>query len=205
MGVPFMTVYNVYAAVLRGMGDSKMSFYAVLVSAVTNVFLDILFVAVFFWGAPGAALASVISQVMMAVFMIYYARKRHEILRVESKRLFDRTLFIRGCSLSIPITIQSVIASFGGLILQNFMNGFGSVTVAAITTAYRIDTLLLLPVINLGTGIAVITSQNIEFINFLLDSDLEFEVWTVYENGKVRKLSREKAIWAYREAGLELR
>ena len=51
----------------------------------------------------------------------------------------------------------------------------------------------------------VITSQNIEFINFLLDSDLEFEVWTVYENEKVRKLSKEKAIWAYREAGLELR
>ena len=51
----------------------------------------------------------------------------------------------------------------------------------------------------------VITSQNIEFINFLLDSDLEFEVWTVYENEKVRKLSKEKAIWACREAGLELR
>lgn len=51
----------------------------------------------------------------------------------------------------------------------------------------------------------VITSQNIEFINFLLDSDLEFELWTVYENEKVRKLSKEKAIWAYREAGLELR
>lgn len=51
----------------------------------------------------------------------------------------------------------------------------------------------------------VITSQNIEFINFLLDSDLEFELWTVYENNIVRKLSKEKAIWAYREAGLELR
>ena len=51
----------------------------------------------------------------------------------------------------------------------------------------------------------VITSQNIEFINFLLDSDLEFELWTVYENNMVRKLSKEKAIWAYREAGLELR
>ena len=51
----------------------------------------------------------------------------------------------------------------------------------------------------------VITSQNIEFINFLLDSDLEFEVWTVYENEKFRKLSKEKAIWACREAGLELR
>ena len=51
----------------------------------------------------------------------------------------------------------------------------------------------------------VITSQNIEFINFLLDSDLEFELWTVYENNMVWILSKEKAIWAYREAVLELR
>ena len=51
----------------------------------------------------------------------------------------------------------------------------------------------------------VVTSQNIEFIDFLLDSDLDFEVWTVYENNKVRKLSKEVAIWIYRKAGLELR
>ena len=51
----------------------------------------------------------------------------------------------------------------------------------------------------------VITSQNIEFINFLLDSDLDFEVWTVYENNLVIKLTKEEAIWTYREAGLELR
>ena len=51
----------------------------------------------------------------------------------------------------------------------------------------------------------VITSQNIEFINCLLDSDLKFEVFTVYENNIVRKMSKEKAIWAYREEGLELR
>ena len=51
----------------------------------------------------------------------------------------------------------------------------------------------------------VITSQNIEFINFLLDSDLDFEVWTVYENNLVRKLTKEEAIWTHREAGLELR
>ena len=161
VGVPFITAYNVYAAVLRGIGDSKMSFYAVLVSAITNVFLDIVFVGVFRWRAEGAAIASVISQVMMAIFMIYYSREKYEILRVKSKKTFDMSLFKKGCSLSLPITIQSIIMSFGNLILQNFMNGFGTVTVAAITTAYRIDTLLLLPVINLGTGIAIITSQNI--------------------------------------------
>ena len=56
--------------------------------------------------------------------------------------------------------IQSSVNAFGSLILQNFMNGFGSHTVAAITTAYRIDCILILPMINLGSGISTIVAQN---------------------------------------------
>ena len=56
--------------------------------------------------------------------------------------------------------IQSSISSLGSLILQNFMNGFGTQTVAAITTAYRIDTIVLLPIINLGSGISTLTAQS---------------------------------------------
>lgn len=161
LGIPFMTIYNVYAAVLRGMGDSKVSFYSVLVSAVVNVFLDILFVAVFRWRAEGAAFATIIAQIVMTLFIVRYAKRKHPCLRKRAKKLIDYKVLRNGSSLALPITIQSVIASFGNLILQNFMNGFGTSTVAAITTAYRVDSLLLLPIINLGTSVAIITSQNI--------------------------------------------
>ena len=56
--------------------------------------------------------------------------------------------------------IQSSISAFGSLLLQNFMNGFGTQTVAAITTAYRVDTIILLPIINLGSGISTIVAQS---------------------------------------------
>lgn len=160
-GIPFMTVYNVYAAVLRGIGDSKMSFYAVLVSAITNVILDIVLVVGLRWGAEGAALATLFAQIIMTLYMVYYAKKKHRIFFSLKGGIFDRDILRKGSSLAVPITVQSVITSFGNLILQNFMNGFGTATVAAITTAYRIDTMLLLPVINLGTGISIIVSQNI--------------------------------------------
>ena len=64
-----------------------------------------------------------------------------------------------GLHMGIPPTVQSSVGAFGNLILQNFMNGFGTLTVAAITTAYRVDTIILLPIINLGSAISTMTAQ----------------------------------------------
>lgn len=161
-GVPVLTVYNVYAAVMRGIGDSKAPFWAVVVSSVTNILLDVLFVGVFRWGVNGAAIATVIAQLLMTVFIVLYAMRKYPHLRIRrSHPLMDRVLVRSGCALAVPITVQSVISASGNLVLQNFMNSFGTPTVAAITTAYRIDSMILLPVINLGTGIATVTSQNV--------------------------------------------
>lgn len=161
IGIPFLTIYNIYSAVLRGIGDSKAPFYSVLVSSVMNVILDIVFVAVFGWGVVGAAIATVLSQIAMAIYIIGYAVKRYEILRFHvQKEKMEPSVLREGCRLSLPICIQSLISASGNLILQGFMNGFGTTTVAAITTAYRIDTMILLPVVNMGTGISTITAQN---------------------------------------------
>ena len=73
-GVPFLALYNVYSAALRGLGDSRAPFYAVLVSSVVNVALDLLFVAVFRWSVAGAAAATVAAQAAMALFLIFLRR-----------------------------------------------------------------------------------------------------------------------------------
>lgn len=74
--------------------------------------------------------------------------------------MLDLSILKQGSAFGIPVAIQSCLSSVGSLILQNFMNGFGTPTVAAITTAYRIDCILLLPIINLGTGISTAVAQN---------------------------------------------
>ena len=161
LGMPFLAVYNVYSAVLRGVGDSKAPFLSVLFSSVLNVILDVVLVYCLRWRVAGAALATLISQALMTVFIVVYAVRRYEILRFRaSKKLFDRGVIRDGCRLALPITIQSGVSSVGHLVLQNFMNGFGTVTVAAITSAYRVDSVILLPIINLGTAISTITAQN---------------------------------------------
>ena len=160
LGLPFLAVYNAYSAVLRGMGDSKAPLLSVLVSSLLNIVLDILLVYSMGWGVRGAAVATVTSQALMMLFIVIYAR-RYEALRMRpSLLLYDASLVYHGCRLAVPITVQSGVNSIGHLALQNFMNSFGTQTVAAITSAYRIDCIILLPIINLGTAISTVVAQN---------------------------------------------
>ena len=158
-GVPFLAVYNLLAALLRAVGNSKASFYAVLLSSLMNVALDVLLVLVFPFGVAGAAAATVISQIAMTVFMAVYLKTHYPEL-VSNGMRFDRSVFRQGLSFSMPPTIQNSVTSAGNLVLQNFMNQFGAITVLAITTSYRVDSLMLLPIFNLGSAISSMTARS---------------------------------------------
>ena len=162
LGLPVVAVYNVYAAVLRGMGESKAPLYAVLVASLVNVGMDLLLVGPANMGVRGAALATVASQVMMALFLVAWTVRRRPQLRFRPGRgCMDRGSLRRGMALGLPVAIQSSINSLGSVVLQNFMNSFdSSQLVAAITTAYRVDTVILLPVTNLSSGISTVAAQN---------------------------------------------
>ena len=102
-GIPFLAVYNVYAAALRGIGDSRAPFLAILFSSAINVGLDILFVAFLHWGVEGAAAASVLSQAAMAAFLIIYAVKKYPLLRY---RLGKRVICRRALRQGVHDTVQ---------------------------------------------------------------------------------------------------
>lgn len=159
-GIPFLTVYNVYGAVLRGHSNSKTPFLCMAVAGVLNVCLDALFVFGLNFGVNGAALATAVAQAFSCISLLIYTVKNYEHLRFKiSRSLFKELIMKEGMDISMPITIRSIINAFGSVVLQNFMNGFGSVTVAAIATSYRIDCVLLLPAINFSIGISTLVSQ----------------------------------------------
>lgn len=161
LGLPAMAVYNILNAILRGMGDSRTPLLAIVISSLSNIALDLLFIAGFGWGIAGAAWATILAQVLMTAFLLAYVPRRHPMLRrAERERLIDRMVLRRGVSLGLPTALQSSVHSVGGLLLQNVMNSFGAQVVAAITTAYRIDSMGLLPTINIGSGIATFVGQN---------------------------------------------
>ena len=160
-GLPFLAVYNVYTATLRGLGDSRIPFLSILVSSVINVLLDILFVAELRWGVLGAAAATVLSQAIMTVFIVLYGTSKYPWLKSGyRKESFCGAVVRDGLRYGLPPMVQSSISALGSLVLQDFMNRFGTDTVTAITTAYRIDTLILLPIVNLGSGISTVTAHS---------------------------------------------
>ena len=161
-GIPFLAVYNAYSALLRGLGDSRAPFLSVLVCSVINVILDLYFVAVLDWGAGGAAAATALSQAAMTLFVVVYAVRKYPVLRFRPGRnLFHKAIAAKELAFSLPPAVQSGTVSVGNLVLQRFMNSFGEQTVAAVTTAYRVDSVILLPIINFGSGIATVVAQNI--------------------------------------------
>lgn len=162
LGIPCLAVYNVYASVLRGLGDSRAPFLSVLVCSGLNVILDILFVVILPYGAAGAAAATIISQAAMTIFVICYAFQKYPLLRFRFHRqAINSLLLTSGTAFSLPPAVQAGTTSLGNIFLQRFMNGFGEQTVAAITTAYRVDCVIILPIVNFGSGIATVVAQNI--------------------------------------------
>lgn len=161
IGIPFLALYNVYSAALRGIGNSTTSFIAVVISSIVNAGLDYVFVAVFRFGVAGAAVATVISQAAMTVYVVAYSVKNYpELCRPTFKLIQARGAALSdGIKFGMPPAVQSSISSAGDLVLQRFMNGFGEQTVAAITTAYRIDTVLCLPISNFSTAISTLVAQ----------------------------------------------
>lgn len=162
IGIPFLVIYNTYSAVLRGLGDSRAPFLSVLVCSLANVILDILLVVVLRFGTAGAAAATAISQAAMAVFIVRYTAKKYPGLRFQvNRKQFDKSLLMQGLKFGLPPSVQAGMTSAGSIVLQRFMNGFGEQTVAAITTCYRVDCVIILPIVNFGSGIATIAAQNI--------------------------------------------
>lgn len=160
IGIPFLALYNTYSALLRGMGNSRVPFVAVLISSVVNVGLDYLFAVRFQWGVSGAATATVLSQAAMTGYVVLYTVITFPEFRFSP---FKRSAYSgerdKGASFGMPPAVQGSVSSVGNVILQKFMNGFGEHTVSAITTAYRIDTVLLLPIVNFSTAISTLVAQ----------------------------------------------
>ncbi len=160
IGVPFLAIYNTYSAALRGVGNSKVPFISVLISSVINGVFDYVFIGICGFGVWSAAVATVISQIVMTVYIITFTARHYPALRFSKSHMKEwQTTIKNGGKYALPPAVQSSVTSVGNIFLQRFMNTFGEQTVAAVTTAYRVDSFLLLPIVNFSTAISTIVVQ----------------------------------------------
>ena len=162
LGIPFLALYNLAGALLRGTGNSRTPLVAIILASLVNVGLDLLLVWGLEWGIRGAAVATVIAQALSAFYLLWYLRQgKGGFYFTLSPRAASRACLAEGLKLSLPRVIQSGASSLGSLLLQSVMNSFGVDVVAAITTSYKVDSLAILPILNMSTAISVFTGQSI--------------------------------------------
>lgn len=153
--------YNLLAALLRAVGNSRVPLYALILAAVINVVLDIWFVGGLGLGIAGAAYATVIAQGFSVVFCLMYIAKRADLLRFRfSDVVFDRNLIGRLLGTGFSMSLMLGVVSIGSVTLQGAVNSFGSQVIAAHTTARKIDAMFMQPQFAVGTAAATFVGQN---------------------------------------------
>ena len=154
-------LYYLHSCAYRGMGDSRTDLYCLIVSVISNIFLDLLFVAVFHWGVAGSAWATALAQLMSAVFAALLLRKKYPEMRLTREDTRPDPEILRGIGrLAVPIAVQTAFNNLGNLAAQAAVNVFGTVAMAAYTAAGRVGTLALVPLESIGSSISVFAGQN---------------------------------------------
>ena len=162
LGIPFTMAYNLLASIIRALGDSRTPFYFLILSALLNVGLDLLFIVNFGWGAAGAAVATVISQAISALLCYIYMYRHFEILRYRSadEKASDWERQKHLLSIGVPMGLQFSITAIGSIMLQSANNALGTASVTAFTVAMRIKMFFISPCENLGVAMATYCGQN---------------------------------------------
>lgn len=161
-GIPFIFLYNMVAAIMRALGDSKTPLYFLILASALNIGLDLLFVIPFQMGVLGAALATDISQAISGVLSFVFLCHKFEVLSMEKEdRRFSKSACVRLLGIGLPMGLQCSITAIGSVIMQWAVNMLGSTAVAAVTAAGKTMNLLTAPLESIGTAMATYAGQNL--------------------------------------------
>ena len=154
--------FNGTSAILRGLGDSKTPMYFMMISTITNIVLDILFVVKFKWGIEGAAWATIISQGGAFLTAVIYLNRTHKLISIRFKDfVFDYKIFIQSLRIGLPTGFQHTFVALGMMALIKIVNNFGTDTIAAYSVAGRIDSIAMQPAMVFSQALAAFVGQNI--------------------------------------------
>ena len=160
IGWPFVFVYNVYGNALKAMGNSKVPTFFLALSAVINIILDLIFVAVFKWGVAGASIATVVAQISTCGLIYVYIQIKVKDLRFKKGEFIVRKrLAIRTFRDGIVTAIQQAVPPLGKTLVMAKVNTLGVVAMATNGIINRVDNFAILPAQNLGLGVMTYIAQ----------------------------------------------
>ena len=162
LGMIFQFGYNIVAALLRSVGDSRASMYFLLIASVVNIGLDLLFVAVFKMGAAGAAIATDISQGLSCLAAFIYMYRKYPFFRFgRADFRLDGKIIPQIAKMGFPVTLQQMIAALGIVFIQRAVNGYGQAMTASFTVGSRIELYAQMPLNSFYMALATYVGQNV--------------------------------------------
>lgn len=160
-GISFTYLYNYFASVMRSMGNSIIPLIFLIISAVINIVLDIIFVVPLNMGVAGAAYATIIGQGFSALGIAVYSIVKVPQIRLRRKHLrLNKHIAKRIADYSVLASIQQSIMNFGILMIQGLVNSFGVSAMAAFTAVVKIDSFAYMPVQDFGNAFSTFIAQN---------------------------------------------
>lgn len=162
MGIPATYLYNILSGIIRSMGDSRTPLYFLTLSSFLNIGLDLFCIINLKMGVAGAAVATVVSQLISGILCLVYMYKKFEILHItrEEWRMNLSHMKIL-CGMGVPMGLQYSITAIGSVILQTAVNGLGSLAVASVTAGNKVGMFFCCPYEAMGSTMATYGGQNV--------------------------------------------
>ena len=161
-GLPFLFFYNLSTGIFSALGDSRTPFVFLVISSLSNIVLDVLFVTAFQMGVSGVAWATFLCQGVSCVLAVITVLKRlRKFKSAGSTKWFDWMILKKFVSIAIPSTLQQSFISVGNIIIQSIINGFGTEVMAGYSGAIKLNNLVITSFTTLGNGMSNYTAQNL--------------------------------------------
>ena len=161
-GILFTALYNVEAAILRSVGDSRSPFYALVLSSLLNILLDVVFVRSFGLGVAGVAIATVLAQIISVLVLLGRLQRMDPRYRVEVGRLkMNWPLLGEILAMGLPAGLQSSLIAVSNIFVNRYINSFSSELMAGVGVAQKVDRFINMPCQALGMAATTFVSQNL--------------------------------------------
>ena len=157
----FQIFYNVAAAIMRAVGDSRRPFYYLVVACVINIVLDLYFVRSLGMGAAGVAYATVIAQGISAVLAVATLIRETSAIKLSIKDLcWDSEIMSRVLHVGVPTAVQMAITSFSNIFVMSYVNYFGTDFSSGYTAYFKTEMLLFMPITSIAVAATTFVGQN---------------------------------------------
>lgn len=154
IGIPFLIVSNSFSNIIRAEGNPKIAMTGMIIGNMINIVLDPVMILLFRWGVAGAAIATVLGNVFSTVFYVVHLVSKKSMLSINIKDYKAGNRIATGVmAIGIPASLNSILLSVSNIIINNVIAGYGDMAVAGLGVAMKVNMIVVMLLIGLGTGI----------------------------------------------------